>query len=100
MIAAVVDTNVLASGFTIQGGASDLLLRAWLAGAWDLIVSDHILAELERTFQKRYFLQRLTRSELLTTSHFCEAGQDSSPSPYKFEESLRIPRTTSSSPRP
>lgn len=64
MINAVPDTNVLASGFTDRRGPPGQLLRAWLGGVWGLVVSDHILNELERTFQKPYFVQRLTAERI------------------------------------
>lgn len=64
MIAAVLDTNVLASGFTIRGGVPDRLLRAWLTDQFELVVSEPILTELERTFQKRYFRARLTAAQI------------------------------------
>lgn len=62
MIAAVLDTNVLASGFA---GWSDPdstpgdLIRRWRDGQYRLVVSNHILGELERTFTDRYFTRRL-----------------------------------------
>jgi len=57
---AVLDTNVLASGFTHRGGIPDQLLRRWLAGRYDLVVSQHILSELGSVFNRPYFSRRLT----------------------------------------
>ncbi|MFN0071983.1 MAG: putative toxin-antitoxin system toxin component, PIN family [Chloroflexota bacterium] len=57
---AVLDTNVLASGFSVHDSIPDRLLRLWLTGAWELIVSAPIIAEFERTFEKRYFQARLS----------------------------------------
>jgi hypothetical protein len=59
VIAAVFDTNALASGFTTQGGTPDRLLRLWLQGRFDLVVSTDIITELERTFQRPYFRRRI-----------------------------------------
>ena len=59
MSRALVDTNVLASGFTYQGSIPDQLLRAWLAGCYELAISEEILTELERTLHKPYFFTRL-----------------------------------------
>jgi uncharacterized protein len=63
VIRAVLDTNVLASGFTVQGGIPDRLLRSWLTGEWELIISEPIIVELERTFNKPYFQARLTAQQ-------------------------------------
>lgn len=47
MIRAVLDPNVLVSAFISQrGSAPDLIVRAWREGAFDLVVSPALLAEL------------------------------------------------------
>jgi putative PIN family toxin of toxin-antitoxin system len=56
----VFDANVLASGFVRKQAAPGRLLIAWEAGLFELFTSDHILAEVERTFAKPYFRARLT----------------------------------------
>ncbi len=69
MIAAVFDTNVLASGFngfTTPASVPGELLRRWQDGAFTLIVSEHILVELARAFTDRYFTRRLTPDEIST----------------------------------
>lgn len=43
---AVLDTNVLVSGLIAPGGPSARLLTEWRAGAFELIVSPMLLAEL------------------------------------------------------
>jgi putative PIN family toxin of toxin-antitoxin system len=60
---AVVDTNVLASGFVRPEPAPGQLLTLWRAGAFVLVVSEHILAELARAFEEPYFARRLTPSQ-------------------------------------
>jgi len=60
VITVVLDTNVLAAGFVRPEPAPGQLLAAWLAGAYMLIVSDHILTELARTFEEPYFRHHLT----------------------------------------
>jgi putative PIN family toxin of toxin-antitoxin system len=60
VIRAVIDTNVLASGFVIAGTPPDLLIRLWLAGGFVLVYSDHVVDELARTLLKPYFRSRLT----------------------------------------
>jgi putative PIN family toxin of toxin-antitoxin system len=46
--AAVLDVNVLVSALLSPDGAPAQLLREWHDGAFDLIVSEALLAELER----------------------------------------------------
>jgi putative PIN family toxin of toxin-antitoxin system len=45
----VLDVNVLASGLLSRTGPPSQLLERWLAGDFELIVSEQLLAELERT---------------------------------------------------
>lgn len=65
MIAAVLDTNVLASGFVRHNLESPpvQLVDAWRARLFTLVVSDHILDELTRTLQEPYFSLRLTSAQ-------------------------------------
>jgi predicted nucleic acid-binding protein len=51
-VRAVLDTNVLASGFITAGSAPDRLIRQWLAGVFVLVYSEHIVEELTRTFER------------------------------------------------
>jgi putative PIN family toxin of toxin-antitoxin system len=66
VIRAVLDTNVLASGFIRRnpGAAPTRILDAWVAGRFELIYSDEIITELERTFQSPYFARRLSRGQI------------------------------------
>lgn len=63
MIGAVLDTNVLASGFLGRDGTPDRILRRWDDGAFDLITSEAILHELERTLAGSYFRQRISEND-------------------------------------
>jgi len=47
-VRAVVDVNVLLSGVLSRSGAPGQILRRWADGAFELIVSPQLLAELER----------------------------------------------------
>jgi len=61
------DANALtagAVGFRILQSTPGELVRRWRAGAFDLILSDHLLAETERTLQKTYFRSRLRQAEI------------------------------------
>jgi putative PIN family toxin of toxin-antitoxin system len=66
VIKAVLDTNVLASGLVVPGGSTTpaLLLDAWRARQYLLVVSEPILNELARTLQKPYFAARLFASQV------------------------------------
>ena len=47
MTRAVIDPNVLVSAFiSQQGGSPDRIVRAWREGAFELVVSPHLIAEL------------------------------------------------------
>lgn len=62
MTRAVLDANVLASGFAAfrhPASTTARLLRAWRSGRFELVVSEHILAELADTFKDAYFRRRL-----------------------------------------
>lgn len=65
MTPVVLDTMVLASGFTSRAGASGWLLDRWRNGALPLVLSEHLLAELDRTLREdRYFRARLTPTQV------------------------------------
>jgi len=69
MIVAVFDTNVLASaivGVLQATGTLGRLYRAWTAGAFVLLLSEPILAELDRTLRKPYFQRVLAETEVAT----------------------------------
>ncbi len=65
MITAVLDTNVLASGFVRPEPPPGHLLLTWRARSYLLVVSEPILAELARTFEEPSFAQHLTPSQRL-----------------------------------
>lgn len=67
MIVAMLDTNVLASGFiglNKPDSAPGALLRRWREGQFALVVSDPILVELARVFTYPYFVHRLSAAEI------------------------------------
>lgn len=59
---AVIDTNVLVSGFVRSkpDTAPPIIIDAWLSRRFILILSDHIRIELIRTFSKPYFQNRIS----------------------------------------
>jgi putative PIN family toxin of toxin-antitoxin system len=66
MSTVVLDANVLASGFVRANpnAAPTRLVDSWEAGAYTLIVSDHIQTEVANTFQDRYFQQRMSPEQI------------------------------------
>jgi uncharacterized protein len=59
---AVLDTNVIVSATLIRGGNEDKVLRAWLRGAFELVLSLEILEEIGRVLS----YEKLRRSRWMT----------------------------------
>ena len=77
MIVVVLDTNVLASGvlgFDRTNSVPGMLLRRWRAGTFTLVVSEHILAELVRTFANPFFTSRLSTQQVEVALATLRAG--------------------------
>jgi uncharacterized protein len=66
VIRAVLDANVFASGvlrYDPPSSPPGEILRHWLAGSFELITSDHVIAEIERTLLTNpYFAPRVTHA--------------------------------------
>lgn len=62
VVRAVLDPNVLISAVLSPAGAPALVLRRWIDGDFELIVSDKLLAELSRAFAYRK-LRRLVSAD-------------------------------------
>lgn len=60
---AVLDPNVIISALLSPGGAPAQLLRAWRQGAFELIVSGALLAELENALAYPKLRKRITAEE-------------------------------------
>ncbi len=60
---AVLDPNVIISAFLSSSGAPARLLRAWLNGRFELIVSPLLLAELERSLAYPKLRKRIAPKE-------------------------------------
>lgn len=59
MTRAVLDPNVLISAFiSRRGGAPDLIVRAWREGAFELIVSPQLIAELTAVLGRPKFARQ------------------------------------------
>lgn len=59
IILAVLDTNILASAALNSSSVPGQTLTQWAEGKFVLIISEHILQELERTLSKPYFRKLL-----------------------------------------
>jgi putative PIN family toxin of toxin-antitoxin system len=64
---AVLDTNVIVSAALIRGGKEERILRAWLRGAFELVVSPEILEEIGRvlSYEKIRKLRWMTEDEVV-----------------------------------
>jgi uncharacterized protein len=61
---AVLDTNVIVSATLIRGGNEDRVLRAWLRGAFEVVLSLEILEEIGRVLS----YEKLRRSRWMTNA--------------------------------
>ena len=67
MITVVLDANVLASGVVgarRHTSTPGELLRRWRRGAYTLVLSEHILTEVERALADSYFRARLSTEDV------------------------------------
>ena len=67
MIRAVLDANVLASGITAirnRESTPGALMRLWQARAFELVLSEPLLAEVVRSLRDPYFRRRLSPAKL------------------------------------
>jgi len=67
VIRATLDVNVLASAFLGRQTAPALIVQRWTGGRFELILSEHVLYGLDRTWQKRYFQTRYTGDQVQQT---------------------------------
>ena len=64
MIRATLDVNVLASGFATPAGTPSVLIDYWTDLAYELVISEHILEGLTRTWGKPYYQSRFTPQQV------------------------------------
>jgi len=62
-VRAVLDVNVIVAAVLSPNGSPAAVLRRWLEGAYDLVVSPKLLDELERTLGYRKISNRVTSEE-------------------------------------
>jgi predicted nucleic acid-binding protein len=63
VIRATLDVNVLASGFPARAGTTAEIIDRWITLAFELVVSEHILDGLSRTWRKPYYLRRFSADQ-------------------------------------
>jgi uncharacterized protein len=62
-VRAVLDANVLVSALLSRHGPPALLLERWLGGAYELVVSEALLSELEQTLAYPKIERRVARDD-------------------------------------
>jgi putative PIN family toxin of toxin-antitoxin system len=62
-VRAVLDPNILIAALLSRGGAPAQLLSRWLAGEFELVVSETLLAELERALAYPKLRNRISAEE-------------------------------------
>jgi putative PIN family toxin of toxin-antitoxin system len=63
-VRALLDVNVLISGLLSRTGAPARLLANWLDGEFELVATDHLLAELEATLARPKLRRHLDKEEV------------------------------------
>jgi putative PIN family toxin of toxin-antitoxin system len=64
MVSIVLDANVLAPGFLNRASVSGQLITAWSDEVYELVISEHLLGELTRTYSDPYFRRRVEPREV------------------------------------
>ena len=64
MIRVTLDVNVLASGFPSEFGIPAELIDRWTDLSYELVISEHILEGLVRTWRKPYYQRRFSRERV------------------------------------
>jgi putative PIN family toxin of toxin-antitoxin system len=62
-VRAILDPNVIISGLLSRGGTPANVLRAWLGGRFDLVVSPLLMAELRRALAYPKLAERIRADE-------------------------------------
>lgn len=62
-VRAVIDTNLFVSGLFAEKGTTQQLQDLWVAGVFELVVSEKILKEIEKTIRKPYIWDKLQLEE-------------------------------------
>lgn len=79
MIRAVLDANVLVSGFPAASGTLAELIDHWRAGEFQLVTSQHIIGEVSRAWTKPYWLDRFSQPQVTRALALLEKEADVTP---------------------
>ena len=80
---AVLDPNILIAALLSPGGVPAQLVRRWLGGEYELVVSDALLAELERALAYPKLRRRVTPDEAAEFVTLLRHGAILGPDPPK-----------------
>ncbi len=78
---AVLDVNVLIASLLAPDGASANLMLRWLGGAFELIISDKVVAELKRALSYPKVLKGVSAAEALAFVDILQAVATRMPDP-------------------
>jgi putative PIN family toxin of toxin-antitoxin system len=73
----VLDVNVLIASLLSRDGAPAQLVLRWLAGEFELIISDKVIAELRRAFSYPKVRARVSQAEAAAFVHLLESSATS-----------------------
>jgi len=79
----VLDVNVLIAALLSRDGAPARLLLRWLAGDFELVVSDNLLAELRRSLSYAKLRSRIGEADALAFVELIEAAATKAIDPEK-----------------
>ncbi len=88
---AVLDVNVLIASLLAPDGASAHLMLRWLGGAFELIISDKVVAELRRALSYPKVLKRVSAAEALAFVVLLQAVAMRMPDPAESPRRSRDP---------
>ncbi len=71
---AVLDPNVIISAVLSSGGSPGRVFKFWLEGAFELVVSNNLLAELERALSYPKLASRIAPDEAMELLDVLERG--------------------------
>jgi putative PIN family toxin of toxin-antitoxin system len=85
----VLDVNVLIAALLARDGAPARLLLRWLAGDFELIISDRLLSELSRALSYTKLQSRVSRVDASAFVELLEGAATKAPDPDKPKRRLR-----------
>jgi putative PIN family toxin of toxin-antitoxin system len=80
-VRAVLDPNVLISAILSKDGSPAQVLRAWIGGAFELVVSPHLLDEIDRVLRYPKIRKRISSDDAAAFVAALRAEADERPDP-------------------